>query len=142
MGATLFFSGVGSRYLYSVATARLLDDSLSSELMATQAVVSDGQKGISDGPETDTNGFIYGRSQEDNSIIFFNPANGTVNVFARDPGFSWTDALSVASGGYVYFTENQLWRTTMSCPGTDRRIKPYVLFRAKLPGHGTKINLS
>ncbi|KAF6229324.1 hypothetical protein HO133_007440 [Letharia lupina] len=141
-GATLYFSAVGSRYLYSVPTARLLDDSLTSELMATQAVVSHGQKGISDGLETDTNGFIYGGNQEDNSIIFFNPANGTVNVFARDPRMSWTDTLSVASDGYIYFTENQLWRTTMFYPGTDRRIKPYVLFRAKLPGNGTKVNLS
>lgn len=30
----------------------------------------------------------------------------------------------------------------MFYPGTDRRIKPYVLFRAKLPGNGTKVNLS
>lgn len=88
-GATLYFSAVGSRYLYSVPTARLLDNSLTSELMATQAVVSHGQKGISDGLETDTNGFIYGGSQEDNLIIFFNPANGTVVVFARDPRMSW-----------------------------------------------------
>lgn len=141
-GATLYFSAVGTRYLYSVPTARLLDDSLTSELMATQAVVSHGQKGISDGLETDTNGFIYGGNQEDNSIIFFNPANGTVNVFARDPRMSWTDTLSVATDGYIYFTENQLWRTTMFYPGTDRRVKPYVLFRAKLPGNGTKVNLS
>ena len=141
-GTILYFSAVGSRYLYSVPTARLLDDSVTSELMATQAVVSRGQKGISDGLETDTNGFIYGGNQEDNSIIFYNPANGTVNVFARDPRMSWTDTLSVASDGYIYFTENQLWRTTMFYPGTDRRVKPYVLFRAKLPGNGTKVNLS
>ena len=131
-GATLYFSAVGSRYLYSVPTARLLDDSLTSEVLATQAVVSHAQKGISDGLETDTNGFIYGGNQEDNSIIFFNPANGTVNVFARDPRFSWTDTLSVASDGYIYFTENQLWRTAMFYPGTDRRVKPRVLSRAKL----------
>ena len=141
-GETLYFSAVGSRYLYSVPTARLLDSSVTSELMAQQAVASHGQKGISDGLETDSNGFIYGGNIEDNSIILFNPANGTVNVFARDPRMSWTDTLSVASDGYLYFTENQLWRTTMFYPGTDRRVKPYVLFRAKLPGNGTKVNLS
>ena len=141
-GETLYFSSVGSRYLYSVPTARLLDDGVTSELMAQQAVASHGQKGISDGLETDSNGFIYGGNIEDNSIILFNPANGTVNVFARDPRMSWTDTLSVASDGYIYFTENQLWRTTMFYPGSDRRIKPYVLFRARLPGNGTKVNLS
>lgn len=35
--------------------------------------------------ETDSNGFIYRRNIEANSIIFFNPANWTVNIFARDP---------------------------------------------------------
>ncbi|KAK4693251.1 hypothetical protein P7C71_g4120, partial [Lecanoromycetidae sp. Uapishka_2] len=141
-GETLYFSAVGSRYLYSVPTARLRDDSQFSELLATQSVVSHGQKGISDGLETDTNGFIYGGNLEDNSIIFFNPANGTVTVFARDPRMGWTDTLSVATDGYIYFTENQLWRTTMFYPGTDRRVKPYVLYRSKLPGNGTKVILT
>ena len=54
-----------------------------------------------DGLETDTNGFIYGANQEDNSIIFFNPANGSVNILARDPRMSWTDTLSVAIDGYI-----------------------------------------
>ena len=141
-GATLYWSAVGSRYLYSIPTARLLDNSLTSELMAQQSVVSHGQKGISDGLETDTNGFIYGGNFEDNSIVFFNPANGTVNVIARDTLIGWTDTLSVAANGYIYFTENQLWRTPSFYPGTDRRIKPYVLYRAKLPGNGTKVVLS
>lgn len=141
-GAIPYFSAVGSRSLYSVPSARLLDDSLASELMATQAIVSHLHKGISDGLETDTNGFIYGGSLEDNSIIFFNPTNSIVNVFARDPRTSWTDTLSVASDGYIYFTENQLWRTPMFYPGTDKRVKPYVLSRAKLPGNGIKVNLS
>ena len=68
-GETLYFSAAGSRYLHSVPTARLLDDSVISELMAQQAVASHGQKGISDGLETDSNGFIYGGNMEDNSII-------------------------------------------------------------------------
>lgn len=109
--------------------------------MATQAVVSHGQKGISDGLETDTNGFIYCGNQVDNSVIVFNPANGTVNVFARDPRMLWTHSLSVASDGYICFTENQVWRPIMFHPGTDRIVKPYILFRAKLPGNGTEVNI-
>lgn len=107
-----------------------------------QSVLSHGQKGISDGLETDTNSFIYGGNIEDNSIVFFNPANGTVNLFTRDPRIGWADTLSVASDGYVYFMVNQLWRSPSFYPGTDRRVKPYVLFRAKLPGNGTKVVLT
>ena len=83
-GETPYFSAVGSRYLYSVPIARLLDDGVTSELMAQQAVASHGQKGTSDGLETDSNGFIYGGNIEDHSIILCYSANGTVNVFARD----------------------------------------------------------
>lgn len=73
--------------------------------------------------------------------IVFNPANGTVNVFARDPCLGWADTFAVATDGYIYFTKNQLWRTRMFYPDTGRRVKPYVLFRAKLPGNGTKVDL-
>lgn len=140
-GATLYFSAIGTRYLYSVPTARLLVNDVTSELLAQQSVVSHGQKGVSDGLETDSNGFIYGGNMEDNSIILFNPANGTVNVFARDPRIGWADTLSVATNGYLYFTVNQIFRSPIFYPGTDRRVKPYVLFRAKLPGNGTKVSL-
>ncbi|KAL6719136.1 hypothetical protein ACLMJK_003373 [Lecanora helva] len=140
-GETLYFSAVGTRYLYSVPTARLLSNDVTSELLAQQSVVSHGQKGISDGLETDSNGLVYGGNIEDNSIIFFNPTNGTINVFARDPRIGWADTLSVATDGYLYFTVNQLWRTSMFYPGTDRRVKPYVLFRAKLPNNGAKVSL-
>ena len=136
------FSAVGTRYLYSVSTSALRSNDLTSELLAQQSVQSHGQKGISDGLETDTNGFIYGGNIEDNSIIFFNPANGTVNLLTRDPRLGWVDTLSVAGDGYVYFTVNQLWRSPMFYPGTDRRVKPWVLFRAKLPGNGTKVVLT
>ena len=30
----------------------------------------------------------------------------------------------------------------MFYPGTDRRVKPWVLFRAKAPGNGTKVVLT
>lgn len=140
-GATLYWSVVGGRYLYSIPTARLRDRSLTSEIMAEAPVSNHGQKGVPDGLETDSNGFIYAANIEANSVEIFNPANETVTVFARDPRIGWTDTLAVAADGYVYITVNQLWRTTMFYPGTDRRVKPYVLFRAKLPGNGTKVDL-
>lgn len=140
-GATLYWSVVGGRYLYSIPTVRLRDRSLTSEIMAEAAVSNHGQKGVSDGLETDSNGFIYAGNFEGNSIEIFNPANETITIFARDPRIGWTDTFAVATDGYVYFTENQLWRTPMFYPGTDRRVKPHALFRAKLPGNGTKVNL-
>lgn len=140
-GETLFWSAVGSRYLYSVPTVRLRDTSALSEIMAQASVISHGEKGVSDGLETDTNGFIYLGIAEQNAIGIFSPANGTVNTFVRDPRLSWTDTMSVGIDGYLYFTENQLWRAPSFYPGIDRRVRPFALFRVKLPNNGTKVLL-
>ena len=110
-GETLYSTAFGTRYLYSIPTARLRDRSITSETMAEASVVSHGQKGVSDGLETDSNGFIHAGNLEDNSVVIFEPANGTVSVFSRDPRFGWIDSFSVAPDGYIYFTLNQLWRT-------------------------------
>jgi len=91
---TLYFGGVGNRYMFSVPTERLRDHSATSEVLAQASVTSVTQKGVSDGFETDTNGFIYHGNMEDNAIAFFNPANGTDQNFVRDPRISWADTVS------------------------------------------------
>ncbi|KAI9836797.1 MAG: hypothetical protein M1819_000962 [Sarea resinae] len=144
-GSTLFFAPVSNRYLYSIPTSYLLDHSPGSELRAQSAVVSRGQKGCSDGLETDSNDAIYGGDLEQNAVNIFFPSNDTTEVFVRDPRIGWTDTMSIATiagKGWLYFTENQLWRSPMYAPGTDRRVKPYVLFRAPLPAGGTKVLLT
>ncbi|KAI9846698.1 MAG: hypothetical protein M1837_003753 [Sclerophora amabilis] len=140
-GVTLFWTPEAGRTLYSIPTERLRNQSLTSELMARAAVVSHGEKGNSDGMETDSNNLIYAGNTEGNAINIFNPANGTVSIFTRDPRIAWSDTLSVAEDGYLYFTENQLWRSPSFQGGVDRRVRPFTLFRAKLPGNGTKVAL-
>ncbi|EXJ83668.1 hypothetical protein A1O1_07292 [Capronia coronata CBS 617.96] len=139
-GETLYFSVVSGRHLYAVPTARLRDRSASSELFSQASVMDLGQKGVSDGLESDSNGIVYGGSVETDSIVFFNPAKGTVSTFVRDPRIQWTDTFSTA-GSYLYFTENQLWRAPAQQGGVDRRVKPYALFRVPLLNNATKIQL-
>lgn len=93
-GKTLYFGGVGNRYLYSIPTERLRDNGPTSEIRAQAAVVTESQRGLSDGFETDTNGFIYHGNFEQNAINFFNPENGTDQVFLRDPRINWADTVS------------------------------------------------
>lgn len=90
-GEDLYFGPVGGRGLYSVPTKRLRDRSQSSELLAQGAVQNHGQRGVSDGFETDTNGFIYMGNMEQEALVFFNPANGTVSSLVRDSRISWID---------------------------------------------------
>ncbi|KAJ4993036.1 major royal jelly protein [Stagonosporopsis vannaccii] len=140
-GEELYFGPVGGRGLFSVPTTRLRDRSQASELLAQGAVQNRGQRGVSDGFETDTNGFIYAGNMEQNQLSFFNPANGTISTLVRDPRISWIDTLSVASDGYLYFTDNQLAFSKSFLPGTDRRVRPFALFRVKLPMNGTRTDL-
>jgi len=90
-GETLFFGPIGSRMLYSVPTLRLRDTGPNSELLARAAVGERGQRGVSDGFETDTNGFVYAGNMEQNEIGFYNPQNSSMTVFVRDPRLSWVD---------------------------------------------------
>jgi len=96
-GEDLYFGPVGGRGLYSVSTAKLRDRSQASELLAQAAVMNRGQRGVSDGFETDTNGFIYAGNMEQNEIGFYNPANGTMSLFTRDPRISWVDTSKSSS---------------------------------------------
>ncbi|KAL8997199.1 MAG: hypothetical protein Q9169_003465 [Polycauliona sp. 2 TL-2023] len=98
-GETLFWAAMGSRMLYLIPTERLRDRIMTNEIQAQASVVSRGEKG---------NGLIYLGIFEDNAANVFNPANGTVQVFARDPRIGWTDTFTVGKDSYVYFTENQL----------------------------------
>ncbi|TDZ54641.1 Fumarylacetoacetase [Colletotrichum trifolii] len=141
-GEKLYFGGVGNRYLYSIPTERLLDNGPTSEIKAQAAVVTESQKGLSDGFETDTNGFIYHGNFEANAVNVFNPANGTDRVFLRDPRINWADTFSVATDGFIYFTNNQLAFGPSIFPGTDLRQRPFSLFRAQLPNGGSKVGSS
>jgi len=58
-GATIYWKTVAGRYLYSIPTARLRDDGPYSEILAEESVVQHTQTGVTDGMETDTNGYIY-----------------------------------------------------------------------------------
>jgi sugar lactone lactonase YvrE len=156
-GEELYFGPVGGRGLYSVPTIRLRDRSPSSEMLAQATVNNRGNRGMSDGFETDTNGYLYMGNMEQNEIGFYNPKNASMTMFVRDPRISWVDtsksnmsetvllanerAVSVASDGYLYFTDNQLAFSNVFYPGTDRRQRPFALFRVKLPGNGTRTGL-
>nr|OQO28540.1 hypothetical protein B0A51_03715 [Rachicladosporium sp. CCFEE 5018] len=137
----LYFSAIGGRFLYSVPTAALR----AGDFNAAQALVKNmGEKGISDGLETDSNGIIYNGQVEQNGISMYNPATTYATIFVRDPRINWVDTMSIATDGYLYFTVNQLNYLNAIYPGQglpliDRRKRPFVAFRARLPNGGTKI---
>ncbi|KAH7139346.1 major royal jelly protein-domain-containing protein [Dendryphion nanum] len=140
-GEQLFWGPVGGRGLWSIPTARLRARGPESEILAQGSVKFRGERGVSDGFETDTNGRIYAGNMEQNGILLFDPRNGTVSTFVRDPRINWVDTMSIASDGYLYFTNNQLAFSAGFYPGTDRRVKPFALMRVRLPDNGTRVFL-
>ncbi|RAK98851.1 uncharacterized protein BO80DRAFT_147610 [Aspergillus ibericus CBS 121593] len=142
-GETLYFGVVSGRDIYSIPTAILRDSSSAGRALAKNSVSKLTQKGVSDGYEVDSDGRIYMGSFESNAINVFYPGNVSVETFVRDPRMGWTDTMSVvtlkenATGvekGYLYFTENQLWRQDQE--------RPFALFRVELPDGAGKAILA
>jgi len=136
-GATLYYCPLSSRHLFSVPTALLLDETASDAAVA-KAVVDLGEKGASDGLESDDQGRIYAGDYERNSIRQ-RQADGEWKTIAHDPRILWPDTLSVANDGYLYFTANQLHRQPQFHNGVDKREKPYTLFRVRIDGAPVKL---
>jgi sugar lactone lactonase YvrE len=129
-GATLYFSPLSSRHLYSVPTALLLDRHADDARVAA-AVVDLGEKGASDGLEADSLGRVYAGDYEHNSIRQ-RQTNGEWRTIAHDPRILWPDTMSVGPDGYLYFTANQNDRQAQFHNGQDLRVRPYTLFRLKI----------
>jgi sugar lactone lactonase YvrE len=126
-GTTLYYSPLTSRRLYSVPTTLLRDPTVSEEALAA-AVIDLGDKGASDGLESDAAGNIYASDYEHNAIHRLD-SRGRWSTVVQDPRVLWPDTLSIGPDGYLYFTANQLHRQAGFNAGVDMRQKPYVLYR-------------
>lgn len=129
-GSRLFYCPLVSRRLYSVSVDALVDGRLSDARVAA-TVLDHGEKGPSDGLESDDKGRIYATNYEQNAVLRRLP-DGTTETLVHDPRVLWPDTLSVAADGHLYFTANQLHRQARYNGGKDLRQKPYVLFRTPI----------
>jgi len=131
-GKVLYYCPLSSRHLYSVPTSLLLVRTANDEELS-RAVVDLGEKGASDGLESDSQGHVYAGDYEHNGIRQ-RQTDGEWKTIVHDPRVLWPDTMSVASDGYLYFTANQLNRQAGFHEGVDLRQKPYTLFRVKIDG--------
>ena len=90
-GESLYFGSVGGRKLYRVPTSVLRDRSDGAEERAVAAVESLGERGVSDGFETDSTGKVYMGNMEQNGVGVFDPQTGLMDVFVRNRRISWVD---------------------------------------------------
>lgn len=131
-GARLYYCPLASRRLYSVSVDALVDPSKDDAAVA--ATVRDhGEKGASDGLESDAQGRIYVTDYEHNAIKRTR-GDGIFETLVSDPRALWPDTLSIAQDGHLYFVANQLHRQARFNNGEDKRVRPFVLFRTKIDG--------
>ena len=129
-GKTLYYCPLSGRHLYAISTELLRDPTI-TEAQLSAAVQDLGEKGASDGLESDANGAVYAGDYERNAIRKMDK-NGSWQTIAHGPQILWPDTLSVGHDGYLYFTVNQLHRQPGFHQGKDMRQKPYSLLRIKI----------
>lgn len=129
-GSQLYYCVLSGRQLYSVSLDGLTDKN-SSDAEVAATVKNLGEKGASDGLESDSAGRIYITDYEHNAIRRRLPQTmaGSAETLVFDPRVLWPDTLSLGSDGYLYFIANQLHRQPGFHKGNDLRSKPYSLFR-------------
>lgn len=130
-GSRLYYCPLISRWLYSVSTDALVDQTVDESVVAL-TVIDEGDKGGgADGLESDALGNIYATNYEHNAILRRAPGQPWETV-VHDPRLLWPDTLSVAMDGYLYVTANQLHRQARFHGGVDLRRHPYTLFRVRI----------
>ncbi len=129
-GSRLFYCPLASRRLYSVSTAALRNFKATDAQVAA-TIIDHGEKGLSDGLETDTANRVYCTQPETNSISRRLP-NGLFQTLVQNDQLLWPDTLSLPGDGYLYVTSNQLHRQKGYNFGKDLRRKPYSLFRVRV----------
>ncbi|GII56211.1 hypothetical protein Pth03_46000 [Planotetraspora thailandica] len=126
-GARLFYCPLSSRRLYSVETDALIDRSLDDEQVAA-TIVDWGDKGASDGLESDADGALYATAYEHSAVVK-RDADGSWSTILHAPALLWPDTLALASDGFLYVSVNQLPRSPLFNNGIDARVPPYQVIR-------------
>jgi sugar lactone lactonase YvrE len=139
-GERLYYCPLASRKLYSVSVDALADPDMSPDQVAA-TVINHGDKGASDGLESDSQNRVYVTNYEQNAILR-RLANGLYEPLVNDPRVLWPDTLSLARNGYLYFIANQLHRQPNYNYGKDLRQKPYSLFRVKVNASPVQLQLN
>jgi sugar lactone lactonase YvrE len=131
-GSRLFYSPLASRHLYSVSVDALVDFTKPDSAVA--ATVQDlGDKGASDGLESDAQGRVYVTDYENNAIKRTR-GDGVFETLLSDPRVLWPDTMALADDGYLYVIVNQLHRQARFHDGADERARPFLLLRTRTDG--------
>jgi sugar lactone lactonase YvrE len=103
----VYYAPMSGTSLYRIATADLLDPSLSPEELSSR-VERYGDKPICDGITVDGAGNVYLTSITDNAIGVVDQTGAYQALYQDDKLLSWTDGMAFSSDNYIYVTVSQL----------------------------------
>ena len=127
-GETLFYGAMSGSKLYGIDAALLRSQASSEEL--AEAVMTVGDKPVSDGISTDAEGNHFISNLGDNSIDVLS-SDGELSRLVEDDRFLWIDSLRFGADSWLYFNVNQLHRASAFTEGAvDAGEPPYQIFRA------------
>jgi sugar lactone lactonase YvrE len=131
-GERLYVCPLSSRRLHSVSVEALADEEAGDDAVAA-TLEDNGEKGASDGLESDADGRIYASNYE-HGAIFVRQPGGDWEALVHRADLVFVDTLSVAADRHIYYTVNQVHRQPFLQGGNDLRERPYALLRTPIEG--------
>ena len=130
-GEYLYYHALTGRALYRIRTSVLMDPGQSAADLA-RSVERLAETGAVDGMLMDANDNLYLTALEENAVIRYRPAGGTLDTIMRDDQIQWPDSLAISPDGYLYVTASQIHRSPRFSQGKDERVLPYSMFKTWL----------
>lgn len=103
-----------------------------------ETIFDHGDKGASDGLESDTDGNLYVTAYE-HSAVLKKAADGRWTTLLHGPKLLWPDTLALAADGHLYVSVNQLPRIPLFNDGNEARIPPYLIIRVNVDARPVRL---
>ncbi len=124
----VYYAPMSGKSLYRLATADLLDPSLSPEELSSR-VERYGDKPICDGITVDDAGNVYITSITDNAIGVVDETGEYRTLYQDAKLLNWTDGMAFGSDDYIYVTVSQLQNSPPLNNGKNSFQPPFYLVR-------------
>ena len=126
-GETLYYQSILSETLYKIATAKLLDESLSKNDLHNAIEVA-GKTFPVDGLWMDKSGTLY-LSDLRGGDIKKRTSDGKIELVCSDPRIQWPDSFAMGPDGALYFSCSHIHHQPKYNGGQSARTEPYAIFK-------------
>lgn len=125
---TIFYGAMNGRSWYSVPAKLFRTGATDMEI--ANGIVRVGDKPISDGAATDSEGnhFITNVTESGIDVL---TREGRLAPFIRDPRLDWADGIQFGPKDWLYISINQLHKTPAFTGDADEGTPPYYILRIR-----------